>query len=70
MVDRLQEDYDNAAYLGEGLWKLGFMLSFPVKTNMVFIDLTSVGWGKSEWIEACSRSGFKTGVRNPKGLGW
>jgi threonine aldolase len=64
MVDRLQEDHDNAAYLGDGLEKLGFKLSFQVKTNMVFVDLTSVGWGKDEWVDACAKSGFKTGVRN------
>lgn len=66
MVDRLQEDHDNAAFLGEGLEKLGFKLSFPVKTNMVFVDLTSVGWGKGEWVDACAKSGFKTGVRSPE----
>ena len=64
MVDRLQEDHDNATYLGDGLEKLGFKLSFQVKTNMVFVDLTSVGWGKDEWVDACAKSGFKTGVRN------
>ena len=64
MVDRLQEDHDNAAYLGQGLEKLGFKLSFPVKTNMVFVDLTSVDWGKDEWVNACAKSGFKTGVRS------
>lgn len=66
MVDRLQEDHDNAAYLGEGLEKLGFKLSYPVKTNMVFVDLTSVGWGKDEWVDACAKSDFKTGVRSPE----
>jgi len=66
MVGRLQEDHDNAAYLGQGLEKLGFKLSFPVKTNMVFVDLTSVGWSKEEWIDACAKSGFKTGVRSPE----
>jgi len=65
MVDRLQEDHDNAAYLGDGLKRLGFKLGFPVKTNMVFVDLTSVGWGKEEWVDACAKSGFKTGVRSP-----
>jgi len=30
----------------------------------VFVDLTSVGWGKDEWVDACAKSGFKTGVRN------
>jgi threonine aldolase len=33
---------------------------------MVFVDLTSVGWGKEEWVSACAKSGFKTGVRTPE----
>jgi threonine aldolase len=64
MVKRLQEDHDNAQYLGKELGKLGFRLVFPVKTNMVFIDPTSVGWTGKQWIEVCAKYGFKTGARN------
>ena len=64
MVDRLQEDHDNAQYLGIELEKMGFRLVFPVKTNMVFIDPTSVGWTGEQWVEVCAKYGFKTMVRN------
>lgn len=68
MVDRLKIDHDNAFYLGKGLEKLGFKLCFPVKTNMVFIDLSSVGWDSAMWFDTCAKSSFKTSVRNPKRL--
>jgi threonine aldolase len=64
MVKRLQEDHDNAQYLGKELEKLGFRLVFQVKTNMVFIDPTSVGWSGKQWVETCTKYGFKTGARN------
>jgi threonine aldolase len=68
MVDRLKIDHENAAYLGEGLKKLGFTLCYPVKTNMVFVDLTSMGWTPQEWVNACRISGFKTRVRDSRRL--
>lgn len=64
MVSRLQEDHDNAQYLGKKMEKMGFKLSFPVKTNMVFIDPSSVGFTGKEWVEVCAKYGFKTGARN------
>ncbi len=64
MVNRLQDDHDNAQFLGLGLEKLGFNLVFPVKTNMVFIDPSSVGWSGGQWVEACGKAGFRSGARN------
>ena len=66
MVKRLQEDHDNAQYLGKELEKLGFKLTFPVKTNMVFIDPSSVGFTGQQWMEVCAQYGFKTGARSSK----
>lgn len=64
MVKRLQEDHDNANYLGKELEKMGFKLVYPVKTNMVFIDLSSVEVTGQQWVEMCAKYGFKTGARN------
>lgn len=63
MVIRLQEDHDNAQYLGKAMEKMGFRLLYPVKTNMVFIDPNSVGWTGKQWVETCAKYGFKTGAR-------
>lgn len=63
MVKRLQEDHDNAQYLGKELEKMGFRLLHPVKTNMVFIDPSSVGWTGKQWVDNCAKYGFKTGAR-------
>ncbi|KAI8896629.1 pyridoxal phosphate-dependent transferase [Globomyces pollinis-pini] len=37
----LKHDHENAALLAEGLIKLGFKLSIPHETNMVWVDLSS-----------------------------
>ena len=60
MVDRLAEDHINARLLADGLQKLGIKVLNPVKTNMVFIDFTDLGWTPEEWIAACRRLGWKT----------
>jgi threonine aldolase len=60
MVDRLAEDHENARLLGDGLRRLGIGLRFPVKTNMLFIDYSGIGWTGEDWIEACSKLGWKS----------
>lgn len=41
MVERLQEDHDNARFLGEGLNNIDDLLVEPVESNMVFLKLKS-----------------------------
>ncbi len=60
MVDRLAEDHENARLLGDGLQRLGIGLRFPVKTNMLFIDYTGIGWTGEDWSKACARLGWKS----------
>ena len=60
MVDRLAEDHTNAKLLGDGLASLGFKLNTPVKSNMVFIDLSSIGWTGEDWTNACTKLGWKS----------
>jgi len=60
MVDRLADDHENARLLGDGLVKLGIRLRFPVKTNMLFIDYSGIGWTGEDWIEACAKLGWKS----------
>ena len=59
MVDRLANDHRNAKLLAEGLSELGVKINNDVQTNMVYIDLTSIGWDKDRWIESCSELGWK-----------
>jgi threonine aldolase len=61
MVSRLREDHENARFLSDGLQKLGIKLRFPVKTNMLFIDYSSIGWTGEDWSKACASLGWKSG---------
>ena len=59
MVDRLADDHENARILAEGLRKInGIEIKFPVLSNMVYIDLSGLGWTGREWGEACSKLGW------------
>lgn len=61
MVDRLVEDHNTAKMLAEGLNKIdGIKVLNPVRTNMVYIDFTGLGWSNSDWINACNQLGWKT----------
>jgi len=60
MVDRLKEDHDNAKILAEGLKDLGIEFRFPVKTNMLFIDYSGIGWDGDDWTKACADLGWKS----------
>ncbi len=59
MVERLAEDHRNAKILAEGLSELGVKINNDVQTNMVYIDLTSIGWDRDKWIKSCSELGWK-----------
>ena len=59
MVDRLADDHENARILAEGLRKIdGIEIKFPVLSNMVYIDLSGLGWTGREWGEACRKLGW------------
>ena len=59
MVDRLADDHENARILAEGLRKInGIGIKFPVLSNMVYIDLSGLGWTGKEWGEACRKLGW------------
>ncbi len=59
MVDRLADDHENARILAEGLRKInGIGIKFPVLSNMVYIDLSGLGWTGREWGEACRKLGW------------
>jgi threonine aldolase len=63
MVDRLEEDHVNARLLADGLQRLGIKVLNPVKTNMVYIDFTDLGWSGEDWVAACRQLGWKTRAR-------
>ena len=61
MVDRLAEDHKNAELLSEELKQIeGIKVLNPVRTNMVYIDISDLGWTGPQWIEACAKIGWKT----------
>jgi threonine aldolase len=61
MVDRLADDHTNAKLLAEGLRKIdGIKILNPVKTNMVYIDVSGLGWTGREWSEACAKLGWRS----------
>ena len=60
MVDRLAEDHENARILADGLEALGIGFRFPVKTNMLFIEYSEIGWSGEDWVEACTKLGWKS----------
>ena len=64
MVDRLADDHANAKLLAEGLRELGLKILNPVMTNMVFIDVSSIGWNGDDWINACIKLGWKSRGRS------
>jgi threonine aldolase len=67
MVDRLAEDHANAKLLADGLREIkGIKILYPVKTNMVYIDLSGLGWTGKEWGEACAKLGWKSRGSTPK----
>ena len=61
MVDRLAEDHENAKILAEGLRQIeGIKILYPVNTNMVYIDVSGLGWTGSDWVKACGKLGWKS----------
>lgn len=65
MVERLAEDHENAKLLEEGLRQIkGMKILYPVRTNMVYIDVSGLGWTGSDWGEACRKLGWKSSARS------
>lgn len=61
MVDRLADDHSNAKLLEEGLRKInGIEIKYPVRTNMVYIDIGGLGWNGDDFREASKNLGWKT----------
>ena len=64
MVDRLAEDHENARLLAEGLRQIeGIKILHPVRTNMVYIDISGLGWRGVDWNEACGKLGWRSRSR-------
>ena len=62
MVDRLADDHENAKLLEHGLKEIkGIKILNPVMTNMVYIDVSGLGWTGAQWKEACAKIGWKSG---------
>lgn len=65
-VDRLADDHANAARLAEGLADLGFAITAPVGTNMVYFDPEPAGISREALVDALGRTGIRLTV-NPRG---
>jgi len=67
MVDRLAEDHENAKLLCEGLRQIeGIRVLNPVRTNMVYIDISDLGWTGLQWAKACEKIGWKSSGRSTR----
>jgi threonine aldolase len=66
MINRLEEDHKNAKILAKGLEEMGIKILNEVQTNMVFIDFKSIGWDPQDWLNACSKLGWKTRARETR----
>lgn len=60
---RMAEDHENAAFLGKGLAALGFQLTCPVETNMVWVDTSALKFTTTEWAEALKEKGILVGTK-------
>jgi len=67
MVDRLEEDHENAKLLADGLREMGIRILHPVRTNMVYIDVSPLGWSGEDWKKACAELGWRShgGANSP-----
>jgi threonine aldolase len=66
MVDRLADDHENAKLLEEGLKKIkGIRILNLVMTNMVYIDVSGLGWTGKQWADACAKLGWKSSGYSP-----
>jgi len=63
MTSRLAEDHENAKKLSKGLEELGIKILYPVETNMVYIDFSTIGWTPEDWLQKCNKLGWKTNAR-------
>ncbi|MFB0543924.1 MAG: low specificity L-threonine aldolase [Candidatus Bathyarchaeia archaeon] len=61
MVDRLKEDHETCRMLAEGLEKLGAKILHPVQTNMIYVDISGLGFTGSELREKLASFGVKIG---------
>jgi threonine aldolase len=59
MIDRLEEDHENARLLAEGLQARGFKIDMEaVQTNMVFVNGAPSGTTMQEWAGALQKRGY------------
>jgi threonine aldolase len=69
MVERLAEDHENAKLLAEGLSQIdGIEVLNPIKTNMVYIDISGLKWTGRQWTDVCAKLGWRARVRNPDNI--
>jgi threonine aldolase len=59
MIDRLEEDHENARLLAEGLLSMGFKIDMKaVQTNMVFVSGAPSGTTMQEWVAELRNRGY------------
>lgn len=62
MVERLQEDHDNAKRLSEGLGNIqGIEIESDVETNMVLVNVEGLGLTSEQFIEKLEEVGVRSG---------
>jgi len=62
MIDRLEEDHENAKLLANEISQIeGIKVLHTVMTNIVYIDISKLGWTSQQWNSACAKLGWKSG---------
>lgn len=59
IVPRIEATHSLAKEVGERLEKMGYGLTLPVETNMIFVDLESLGVKEKTFQEYCAREGVQ-----------
>ena len=59
IVPRIEATHTLAKEIGERLEKMGYGLMLPVETNMIFVDLESLGVKEKTFQEYCAREGVQ-----------
>lgn len=70
MTDRLEDDHNNARYLGEGLALIpGIHVALEtVQTNMVYFDVKGLGFDSFSFAKELERRNVKASLRPPTGI--
>ena len=57
IIPRLEKTHIMAKQIASRVQEIGYQLTLPVDTNMVFVDLKTLGIKEKSFVEYCAREG-------------